>query len=354
MKQLFIAAKYVFAGATAAAVLYFFVGSGVFLKEQEVSFGVTFSTLMARQLELEPRRVFDEILDDLGARAIRLPIYWNEVETERGKFDFSDYDYLVKKSEEAGAKLVLAVGRKLPRWPECHIPSWTEEIRNPRLRPTATDGQAKSEIRNDEFENSVDKYIMEVINRYKDSPAVIAWQIENEHFHVFGADCAAGKLKPESVDNEIALVRSLDSRPIMLTDAGKAGTWFTSLWKNRADIVGITMYYQVWNSRGAWNSTFGPGLFWLKKKIVAPFFPGKTIINAELQAEPFGPTLLPGYDLSLQKELMNVERLQRTIKRSRRAGFEENYLWGAEWWYWLKEKHNDPSMWEEAKELFIK
>jgi len=27
------------------------------------------------------------------------------------------------------------------------------------------------------------------------------------------------------------------------------------------------------------------------------------------------------------------------------------YLWGSEWWYWLKEKQNDPKIWEEAKNL---
>jgi hypothetical protein len=335
MKKLFLAAKYIIAGATVAVALYFFVGSGIFLEERrDISFGITFSTLMARQLELDPQKVFDAAVDDLGARAIRIPVYWSEVESERGKFDFSEYDYFIHKSEKSGAKLILAVGRKLPRWPECHIPAWAINLTEK------------------EFEERVLMQIEEAVKHFRNSPAVAGWQVENEHFHIYGADCAAGKLKSEVVDKEIAKVRSLDSRPIVLTDAGKAGTWFTSLWKGRADIVGVTMYYQVWNSRGAWNSTFGPGLFWLKRKLVVPFFPGKAIINVELQAEPYGPMPLPGYELALQKKLMNAQCLREYARRARRAGFETNYLWGVEWWYWLKEKHNDPSMWEEGKTLF--
>ena len=32
---------------------------------------------------------------------------------------------------------------------------------------------------------------------------------------------------------------------------------------------------------------------------------------------------------------------------------KEFYLWGAEWWYWMKEKQNKPEIWDEAKKLFI-
>lgn len=324
------------------AGIYFYIAEGSFLKEkQDVSFGVTFSTFMARQLGFDSREVFDAITDDLKVKKIRIPVYWSEIEPEMGVFQFSDYDYFIKKSESAGIKLILVVGRKLPRWPECHIPQWLRERTNDELQMT-----------NDEFETVVDTYIKVAVERYKDSPAVKMWQIENEPFHAFGAECAEEKIKTEFVDREIELVRSLDpGRPIMLTDAGKAGMWFTSL--RRADTLGVTMYYQVWNpTRGVVWSTFGPGLFLVKRKILEPFFSDKKMIVAELQAEPYGPTLLPNYDLGLQMRLMNPGRFRETIRRARKAGFSENYLWGAEWWFWLKDKQNDSSLWDEAKTLF--
>lgn len=334
MKKFFmitIAAAFILAGA------YFFVAQGSFLAEKDVSFGVTFSSFMARQLEIDPEEAFAALADDLAVKKIRLPVYWQYIEPERGVFDFSLYDRLMKKAEEEKLELILVVGRKLPRWPECHRPEWSREL---------------SEA---EFEEAVLAQIRAIVERYRSSPAVAVWQVENEPFHVFGAECASGKIKAEYLDRELALVKSLDSRPVMLTDAGKAGMWFTSLWKGRADIVGITMYYQVWNQKiGVWHSTFGPGLFWLKRLVIRPFFLGKKIIDAELQAEPFGAALLPDYDISLQKELMNPDVLRDYVLRARRSGFDEHYLWGVEWWYWLKKVQNDPSMWEEAKTLFIK
>ena len=315
------------------SAIYFFIAEGSFLKERaDITFGVTFSTLMARQLDLVPREVFDAIVDDIGVRKIRLPVYWSDIEKKKGEFEFTEYDFMIKKSEDARVKLILVVGRKLPRWPECHIPEWSRSLSE------------------EEFEKAVQNQMRVVVERYRNSPALEIWQIENEPFHVFGASCAQEKISAQSVDAEISLIRSLDSHPIMMTDAGKAGFWFTSL--RRADIIGVTMYYQVWNPmrKVVW-STFGPGLFWLKRKILEPFFPNKEFMVAELQGEPYGPELLPFYDLKLQKELMNVDRFRETIRRARKAGFQENYFWGVEWWYWLKEKHNDPSMWNKAKNV---
>ncbi len=314
--------------------IYFYVAKGDFLTEQNVRFGVTFSTQQAHQLGLDSQVVFSALLHDLGAQKIRLPVYWEDIESKAGEFNFSEYDNLIHEAEKSNAKLILVVGRKLPRWPECHIPQWSKSLPE------------------EEFEKVVLNQMRVVVERYRSSPALAIWQVENEPFHVFGADCATHTVKTESVDAEVAMVRSLDSHPIMLTEAGKAGYWFTSL--QRADIVGVTMYYQVWNPirKVVW-STFGPGLFWVKRKVLEPFYPEKKFMVAELQGEPYGPVAnFADYDVALQKELMNVSRFQETIRRARKAGFEENYLWGAEWWYWLKEKHDDHSLWDEAKKLF--
>ena len=49
---------------------------------------------------------------------------------------------------------------------------------------------------------------------------------------------------------------------------------------------------------------------------------------------------------------MDLERFQKNIKFAKKTGLDEFYLWGAEWWYWLKTKHDKPEIWEEAKKLF--
>lgn len=49
---------------------------------------------------------------------------------------------------------------------------------------------------------------------------------------------------------------------------------------------------------------------------------------------------------------MDFEDFKENINFARRAGFEEVYLWGVEWWHWLKEEASEPRFWEEARKLF--
>jgi hypothetical protein len=48
---------------------------------------------------------------------------------------------------------------------------------------------------------------------------------------------------------------------------------------------------------------------------------------------------------------MNLEKFRKNIEFAKKTGLDEFYLWGAEWWYWLKEKQNQPEIWKEAKKL---
>jgi hypothetical protein len=48
---------------------------------------------------------------------------------------------------------------------------------------------------------------------------------------------------------------------------------------------------------------------------------------------------------------MNLKQLKENIEFASRSGHREIYLWGVEWWYYLKEK-NQPEFWNEAKSLF--
>ena len=58
-----------------------------------------------------------------------------------------------------------------------------------------------------------------------------------------------------------------------------------------------------------------------------------------LQAEPW----LKGNNfdkapLAEHYETMNIERMKKNLDYAERVGMPRAYLWGAEWWYWLKQK----------------
>ena len=77
------------------------------------------------------------------------------------------------------------------------------------------------------------------------------------------------------------------------------------------------------------------------------------MIIVELQAEPWGPKMIYETPLEEQNKSMNLEKFKEIIDYTQRTGFDEAYLWGAEWWYWLKEKHNNETIWQEAQKLFL-
>ena len=186
--------------------------------------------------------------------------------------------------------------------------------------------------------------------RYKDFDAISMWQVENEPFFPFG-ECVWSD--PEFLKEEVALVKSLDSkaRPILISDSGEGSFWFRA--SSIGDVVGTTMYRKVWVWQFKTYVTYPllPVFYWRKAEIIKKFF-NKEVICVELQAEPWGPELLYTSPLSEQEKTMNLERFQNIVSFAKKTGLKKFYLWGAEWWYWMKEINGQGDIWEEAKKLF--
>lgn len=295
------------------------------------AYGVTFSKLYAEALGLDWREAYRAVLDDLGARMIRLPVYWNDVAPEPTAFQFDDYDWLVNEAAKRRATLILAVGRKLPRWPECHTPQWA------------------SALPESEQEEKIRGYLIQTVNRYKAFSAVIAWQVENEPFLRFG-DCP--RLRTRFLDQEIALVRGLDTKPVVVTDSGELSLWVPTA--KRSDWFGTTMYRHIWNRwTGYLTYPLPPAFFKFKRVLTDLIARPERMLVIELQAEPWLPEQPPTrFPLEDQLRHMNPERFRRVLEYGRRSSFNMFYLWGAEWWWWLKTQGGKPEMWDEAKTLF--
>ena len=99
------------------------------------TWGVTFSPDYARYLGLDAGQAYHAVLDDLNARAIRLPLYWDEIEKTPGKYDWSDIDWYVWDAAQHHVAITLVLGERTSRWPECRIPAWasTDDVRNKAL-----------------------------------------------------------------------------------------------------------------------------------------------------------------------------------------------------------------------------
>ena len=88
-----------------------------------MKFGATFSNKYCFELGLEPLAALEEILKMLPLQTVRLCAYWDEIEQKEGNFDFSLLDGQIKLIGKK-TDLVIALGRKVPRWPEFHEPVW--------------------------------------------------------------------------------------------------------------------------------------------------------------------------------------------------------------------------------------
>ncbi len=47
-----------------------------------------------------------------------------------------------------------------------------------------------------------------------------------------------------------------------------------------------------------------------------------------------------------------LEQFKANIDFAKKTGLKEFYLWGSEWWYWMKKKQNRPAIWDQAKKIF--
>jgi hypothetical protein len=293
-------------------------------------FGMTFSTKYASELGLDPHAVYVALLDDLGIDRIRLPIYWDEFEPHPGQYQTADVRWYLDEAAKRNVTVIPVVGRRVPRWPECHPPDWTRQLTEPAVRQAELAMAAT------------------VVTEFRNHPVVAAWQVQNEPNFPFFGECPW----PDSgfLATSIDQVRSLDPmHPIMLTDSGELSTWFRL--GSQADILGVSLYRATWNSFwGHFQYPLPPAYYRAKAWLLSPVI--DRIIISELQAEPWVPTTIGTTPVEEQRRLMNPARLRANLEYARQTGLPEAYLWGGEWWYWLKETHGDPQMWDAARGIW--
>lgn len=296
----------------------------------KMTLGVTFTPAYATTLGMEPHLLYQKIITDLGARQIRLPIYWNWVEPRMGRLDFRDTDYYVSLAEQKNVQLTIAIGQKAPRWPECYTPDWA-------LKLTNLDRQA-----------ALDQYITNVVNRYKNSPALNTWQLENEPFHQFGI---CQPLTIQEFQREYQLVKNLDpNHPIMTVDSGEWGNWTQA--SSEVDILGVTLYRRTYLPYDPFAKFYQPPSFYrLKAAWIHLIHPKLPIIVSELQAEPWTEQPIKETSLDYQIKGFPAGDLKDNVDFVRQTGFNTAYLWGVEWWYYMQTQ-NHPEYVDQAKQLF--
>lgn len=292
-----------------SAVLYLRSG-------EDPEWGVTYSVVYAEELGLDIEESYVAVLDELRPDALRLPVYWSRYEDAPNSFNFDELDWMMDEAAARGIPVTLVIGQKVPRWPECFIPDWHE----------------------DDVEEGLLNYLTITTLRYQDHPALNRWQVENEPFFPFG-ECP----NPDAdlLQNEITLVAELDpATPIQQTTSGEQSLW--ALHVAGADVLGSSLYREV--SNDVTGTIIVPlKTRWYRVQALAVQLLGRTVIISELQAEPWGVHELLGENDAAQA--FTAHELQQNMEFAAQTGMDEVYLWGVEWWYYLKEQ-GDSKLWD--------
>lgn len=319
----------------AALILFSFLDKP--LSKAPIKYGVTVSLHLLRELELDPKLVVSELLDT-GVEIFRITVYWDLHESQKGSADFKSLEGILDIVKSRRGQIVLAVGMKVPRWPECFIPEWAMSL------PT------------EEREAALREFMRKTVIAFRGFPGLKYWQVENEYFLDFGICPNRGK---NVLDHEIVLVKSLDpGRPILLTDSGERmlasgyGVGWLRL-AHRADIYGGTLYRSAWDKRkNYFIYGFSESFYRIRWNLVKVW--GPDVIVAELQAEPFLKPYLNFRSVDSEETglTMNPKFLVENLAFVEAIRPSEVYLWGAEWAYWLCFVRQDCSMWNIYKNRF--
>lgn len=309
-------------------------------KKENVSYGYNFSNKYAQELDLDWKKVYDQILSELPSKKFRLAVYWNDVQPVKGSYNYSDIKYQLDQLEKyPDSEVILVIGRKVIRYPECHEPAWWQNIREEEVK--------KKELLT---------YVEKTVNELKGYKSIKYWQVENEALFPFG-QCTPIKDLKGFLKSEVELVKSLDpKRKIIIQDSGEGGLWKES--NEYGDIVGISMYRKVWFDFGG---TLNGWSFQIKYPVGASFYkikshmlgiPFEKIKATEVQAEPWGPAR--NYLLTIEEsnKSMSKEDFDGILEFTKNSGFDEFHLWGVEWWYHMKVFHNESYFWDKAKNNF--
>ncbi len=322
--------------------------------------GVSLRAPQIDAFNLDPRATFDALLE-YPFQVLRLGAYWNRLEPRPGVFDLAELDWQMEAAERAGKHIVLCVGAlKCFGYPEFFAPRHTVEALPEHARIRANDYSALLQAATD--------FIRRIVERYRQLPSIIAWQVEHESVDPLGLE-HSWRLDLDFVEREVAAVRAEDpSRPVLLNGflpvsiVGGVSQW----WRTRdqgdsiaaalraADIIGIDFYPRIALFCAGGMSAYldSTGVPWrlhsFDATLRAARLLGRRVMITEIQAEPWEVVTIPPNPRGLVCASCPPERLianyNALVSRASRRGaaIEAFLFWGAEYWL-LRQRIGDRS-----------
>lgn len=271
--------------------------------------GFSYSPLVSESVDRDPASDLAILLNETEPDLVRLPVYWESVEPDLASMDFSSIDRLLDVVESHNqtalrpTKVVLTVGARNFLFPELHEPDWAGPRQQPELGQVQSDAPYRL-------------YFDDTLLRYRSSPLLYAWQVENEPFDEVGNSLTGDdQISPEQLAWEVAEVHHIDpAHDVVITtydgwnvlvdvvqahtptllgllDAGPSGHPKEAL--ASADALGLDIYvegppvpmaFTPVDLRSAWKQDAID--YWARQAKAKH----KAVWLAEMQAQPWGDT----------------------------------------------------------------
>lgn len=281
-----------------------------------IIYGTTFSNKYCVELGLDWQECLDTLRNFSALKVFRVCAYWDQIETVRDNLDFSLLDQQLDMLKHKS--VIVAFGRKSPRWPEYHEPVWTNDLSD------------------EEFRARLLLYLDNIIDHLRQFE-IESYQLENEPFVNFGG--SRHKFTEEIFKEEYELLKAKTQKPVVITDSGENSDWKAAA--RYADLLGVNVYKTVYDSRLRRYYTHNLKAGDYAKKMVNIT---KPVFVAELQAEPWGAGRVTDLSQTEAEKSFSLEQLESSITMLEEAGFTTLLFWGCEWWYYQSKQGNNKYM----------
>src|SRR2546421_4351459 len=328
-----------------------------------VQVGISFSPSRAAYLGLDYQSAFTR-LEALHFRVIRLSAYWDQIDQD----GYTQLDWMMSEARRAGQPIALTVGMKALGWPEFFIPT--------SAMPAVGLTQGQDVASDSSLRDATLSFVADTVLRYRDNPALVAWQIENEPFNRAGPQRLW--IDAKFLRDEITRVRQLDGRhrPLIVNafshvnlvfdqasarqgfdlrqllgfDADSAESDSLAV-LNRGDVLGLDVYtaigYQflgqdhLSRADADWPDRLARVRDLAKRQ-------GKQAWITEAQAEPWEST----EDTYTDPKSTSPAAIRSVFENLKDAGYGTVLFWGSEYWLWRAD-NGDPH-WIDAIKAILR
>jgi glycosyl hydrolase family 42 (putative beta-galactosidase) len=294
-------------------------------------------------------------------QVLRLAAYWQQCEPTPGAFCPDALDWQVAAAERAGKQIILCVGAiKNFGYPEFFVPAH-------HRRAPFVEGSLITPTTHPRLLEAANTFITRLIERYRDRPSIVAWQVEHEAIDPLGLE-HSWRLATAFLEAEMQAVRVADAtRPILLNGflpttllAGLFQWWRTrdqgdslAVARRLADIVGIDYYprYGLINLAGRTLYMEGsrmPWHAWRRRQLIAQVAHSvRALMITEGQAEPWETVTTPpdpqgfGMYSCLPEHLIDTYNQWLTLNARGAQALYAYLFWGAEYWV-RRQQSGDP------------